>query len=241
MLSKTHAKLFFKLKKRPSFWSSLLNANNDLLYKIYTHPFNQQLLIGTLPSPIFGHYLRDDYYYLQQFSLVLQTLSKRSLNVNDDLANHLTYLAKDIISNEHEMQRMYSSKHYSDTSQLKTGSVILAYSKYLRQSVNDTVLPVALSSALPCFWIYKELGALQTDPVQLKENPYKEWIATYSTPEFITATKLLIETVDILGKQASLEVQIKMQEAFKKGVTFELEFLDEIWSHHIVKTQSLEA
>lgn len=87
MLSKTHAKLFFKLKKRPPFWSSLLNANNDLLYKIYTHPFNQQLLIGTLPSLIFGHYLRDDYYYLQQFSLVLQTLSKRSLNVNDDLGH----------------------------------------------------------------------------------------------------------------------------------------------------------
>ena len=100
-----HRALFFKQK--PSFLSDVLSDNKSNLKQIYNHRFNLQLFKGTLSPAVFGRYLRDDYYYLHQFSSVLQTLSNKTTKIHPDLARHMDYLAKDIINNELSMQHQY--------------------------------------------------------------------------------------------------------------------------------------
>ena len=226
--------LFFKQKKHPSFLPDVLSANKFKLKQIYYHPFNLQLFKGTLCPEIFGRYLRDDYYYLHQFSSVLQTLSQQTINLHPDLARHLDYLGKDIISNELNMQLQYK-EHLKNVSDIIPGHAISSYAAYLSKTATDSELSVALCAVLPCFWIYYQLGMIHKNSTS-NNNCYKKWIATYSSPDFIVATQHLVKTTTIIANQSPSELQLKMKEAFGIAAQFELDFFDEVWTHeHNIK------
>ncbi|MCL9683710.1 TenA family protein [Legionella maioricensis] len=218
---------FFKQKQNPPFWSDILYANRSNLKQIYKHPFNQQLFKGTLSPVIFGRYLRDDYYYLHEFSSVLQTLSQKSIKLHPDLASHLDYLGKDIISNELSMQQQYQ-EHLKNITAIIPGYTISSYTAYLSKTALHSELPVALSAVLPCFWIYYQLGMKLKNAALLNKNCYESWIEAYSSPEFIAATQHLATTVTSIAEQSTPEIQIKMKAAFRIAVQFELDFFDEV-------------
>ena len=218
--------LFFKQKKHPSFLSGVLSANKFKLKQIYYHPFNLQLFKGALCPEIFGYYLRDDYYYLHQFSSVLQTLSPKTINLYPDLARHLDYLGKDIISNELSMQQQYK-EHLKNVSDIIPGHTISSYTAYLSKTATDSELSVALCAVLPCFWVYYQLGMIHKNTTS-SNNCYKKWIDAYSSPDFITATRHLVKTTAIIANQSPFELQLKMNEAFGIAVQFELDFFNEV-------------
>lgn len=221
---------FFKQRPNPSFFPVLVNANTANLMQIYEHPFNVQLFNGSLPPISFGRYLRDDYFYLHHFSSALQVLSEKTINVNSALTEQLDYLAKDIVNNELSMQLKYKEHLYNITAHT-AGDSITAYADFLSKTVTHSELAVGLSAVLPCFWIYYQLGLINRYSQVLDSNPYTEWIETYSSKEFIEATQNLANTVSLLGERATPEIQGKMKEAFKIGVQFELDFIDEIYTY----------
>lgn len=220
--------LFFKYKRIPNFLSSMLTANRHNLHRIHHHPFNHQLFKGTLSPAVFGRYLRDDYFYLQRFSSVLQKLASNTININPGLAHHLDYMAKDIVHSELNMQLSYK-EHLMNISDHKPGRSISLYAEYLAKTVKYSAPPVALSAVWPCFGIYHKLGGMHKNSVHFNTNPYKQWIATYSSPDFITATQHLAKTLNTLGKQSTPQVQSQMKETFKIAVQFELDFFDEVF------------
>lgn len=220
--------LFFKTKQNPRYLPSLLTTNRNDLQLIYHHPFNQQLFNGTLPPEIFGRYLRDDYFYLNQFSSTIKQLAKHTIKINTDLARQLDYLANDIINNELNMQLQYN-EHLQNMTDYIPGPTIVAYTKYLSQTAGNSELSIALCSILPCFWIYHQLGIMHKNSIHLSGNPYKKWIATYSSPDFVTATQHLASTVNLLGEQAPSLIQSQMNDAFKEAVGFELDFFDSVY------------
>ena len=230
--------LFFKQKQNPHYLSSLLTANRNDLQLIYHHPFNQQLFNGTLQPELFGRYLRDDYFYLNQFSSTIKQLAKHTIKINTDLARQLDYLANDIINNELNMQLQYK-EHLQNITDYVPGPSIVAYTNYLSQTAGNSELSIALSSILPCFWIYHQLGIMHQNSVHLSSNPYKKWIATYSSPDFITATQHLASTVSLLGAQAPTQIQSQMNDAFKGSVRFELDFFDSVYDQE--RTLNLNA
>lgn len=222
-----HRALFFKQKQSSPFFSGILSTNRSNLKQIYNHPFNQQLFEGTLSPAVFGRYLRDDYYYLHQFSLVLQTLSQKTIKLHPALTRHLNYLATDIINNELSMQQQYE-EHLKNIADIIPGHAIASYTAYLLKASLHSELPVALSAVLPCFWIYYQLGMMHKNTTSLSNNPYEKWIAAYSSPDFIAATRHLAKTITSIAEQSTPEIQLKMKEAFRIGVQFELDFFDEV-------------
>lgn len=229
-----NSSFFFQRAQKKSFLLPLLDANKHNLQKIYNHPFNLQLFDGTLNALVFGQYLRDDYFYLHHFSSVLKTLSTRSNQFNPSLAHNLSYLAKNIIAGEQEMQLKYE-EYLNIPNDYNPGLAISSYVNFLTKNAEQAKLPAALSSVLPCFWIYCKLGSSPLKHNQLKFNPYKKWIATYSGSEFIEATQQLANTIDYLGRQSSSELQRELSVAFSKAVQYELEFFDESFYHHTNK------
>ena len=199
-------------------------AITDKLKSIYTHIFNQQLFDGTLNTHAFGKYLHDDYIYLHHYASTLKKLSTRITDSHPKLALHLTALSEGIVAGEQEMQEGYN-EYFQITPEEEPGAAISAYIKFLNHHAEESEIPVALCSILPCFWIYTELGAKELFPDQLTHNPYRDWIATYSGTEFVNATKMLAATVNQLAVQ---ELQGQMEKAFSEAVTFELEFFNEV-------------
>lgn len=221
------AKRFLFFKNPLPFKSLLLRSNKTNLRQIYNHPFNLQLFAGTLSPKVFGRYLRDDYFYLHRFSSVLQRLSERTAFIDPHLAKQLAYLGQDLIAGELKMQLQYR-EHLKDPGSIKPGAAISAYVDYLEMMLDKAPNVVTLSAILPCFLIYQELGMRYKKAHYSHQNPYKQWLATYSSPDFINTTQNLTATVTQHGNQSSFVLRLRMQEAFKQAIQFELDFFDEV-------------
>lgn len=223
-----HCSLFNK--PRHFIWRNLVNSHKSDLNKIYTHPFNQCLLNGTLKPSIFGEYLRDDFIYLNHFSKILARLATRTQLVSPDLAHQLNLLSTDIIGSERDMHKHYKIYIGDHNAMLKPGKSISDYVDYLYQTTDTAKIPIALSSILPCFWIYYQLGLIHQRQKVIQDNPYAEWIATYSGNDFTRATRTLVSTLEQLEDMSSPEMQLLIEQSFGTSVRFELDFFEEIWT-----------
>ena len=230
MLRFKHCLSLYDEKDRRTFVSALLATNRVNLQLIYQHQFNKQLFAGTLDQLVFGRYLRDDFLYLREFSTAINNIAKRTSTINPELSKQLSILADDVITNEQDMQLKYAT-HFSSHPNHQMGTTITKYSKYLLDSSIHAHIPYALCSILPCFWIYYQLGAMNWNNPVIKDNPYHEWIATYSSPAFIKVTKELAATIQLIATESDNNERVKMGEYFSRSVEFELDFFSEIYPH----------
>lgn len=220
-----HSVRFFHTLTKVSFLTAFLQSQPIAtdLNKIYHHPFNRELFAGTLKADIFGRYLRDDHYYLQHYAKVLKKLSCKISHQNPELAKQLDYMATEIITGEQEMQEQYH-QYFNPEISYKSGETISSYVEFLTLTVDTAPTPVALSSILPCFWIYYQLGLMPSS----ENNPYKQWIETYSSPKFVEATLQLTKTINQLAEQATPQMQIEIKKVISEATRYELKFFNEV-------------
>lgn len=219
---------FFYQKSKTDFLSLLLASNQHDLNSIYTHPFNMELFSGSLKPDIFGRYLRDDFYYLQRFSFGLNNLSGRILPLYPELAKQLSFLANDIVDNEQNMQQQYS-EHLDNIELHIPGRTIKDYADYLNEPISEYDALVELIKYYPCFYVYAELGLKLEEYCSLEDNPYKKWILTYASPDFVNATHEFAKTINQAAALASESLRFKMNDAYKCSVQFERKFIHSIY------------
>lgn len=231
MFSITRLPLLFIKKAQPSFRHRLQAANEKTLQNIYKHPFNQQLFNETLEPEDFGRYLRDDYWYLSNFSRCLHLLAGRIRITSPDLSQHLAYLASDIIAGEQDMLEKYG-EHLKQ--RIIPGRAIRNYVDYLNTMVQIPHVGVALSSIEPCFTsyigtsdYYRSCGLVR----DLDSHRYGQWIGTYEHQSFRDAGRILAQSIDLIGEASSEDVQVQMIHAFKTALSHEEAFFDEVSSH----------
>lgn len=220
---------FFPKLQKVNFVSTLLSspAVTQNLKKIHAHSFNQQLFAGTLNPKVFGKYLHDDYIYLHHYALTLELIAARSAKTHPKLAKHLSSLHQDIIAGEKAMQEQYAH-YFSHQPESQPGTAISAYINFLNKHVTEPELSVTLCSILACFWIYYELGTSQLAAQPVVNNPYQEWIKTYSSAEFTEATLTLAESINTLATTSDSATLMKMRSTFSQAVELELQFFDEV-------------
>jgi len=90
---------------------------------------------------------------------------------------------------------------------------------------------VAAAVALPCFWIYAEVGpelaasakqVLEADPA----HPYVQWVSAYGSAEFQTSAAAARDVVDRAGAAATDVQPAAMVTAFTVAMRYELMFWD---------------
>ncbi|MFT4058300.1 MAG: TenA family protein [Legionella sp.] len=214
-------------KLAPGFIGTLRKTEpvEKQLKLIVKHQFNKELFDGTLNPIVFGDYLHDDYIYLHHYALALQKIEKSLKKTYPSLAELLYHLATDILDNEKNMQKEYD-KYFTYSEASKPQAAITNYIHFINTHINSP-LPVALCSILPCFMIYYQLGILGNQQ-KVENNPYQNWINTYSSPEFSQATHALIDVINELAQKTNAEVLEQMRNAFVQAVTLELQFFDEV-------------
>lgn len=230
MFKLNHSFLFFNQgAQKTQFLPSMLRANRLTFHRTIQHPLNIELFKGTLSSEIFGRYLRDDYFYLHHFPQALNRLSAKTVNINPDLTTLLRYMAKDIIDGEVRMQEKYI-EHLKYIEYFTPGPAISSYVAFLSDITSHAEVAEGLCAILPCFKIYHDLGQMHIDSPYLHNNPYKEWIRTYSSPDFIRVTQQLCEEINSLGNKATPEQQARMRNVFSIAAQHELDFFDEAYN-----------
>jgi len=217
----------------------MLKDSSSILTQIYKHPFNQQLQAGHLSAEVFKYYLEQDALYLSDFSSALSITAGRFENryhtqqfrglaqyiQSSEYKVHLNYLGKYTRRNQH-------CSFFTDKALLAEKIPEIArYTEYLLDTATTAPIEIAVASLVPCFWIYRELGKRMQPQALNLNNPYRNWIASYSSRSFIASTASIVQTADDLAAGLINPCQREaMSVACLNSAKFELGFFDAVLS-----------
>lgn len=206
-------------------WSEQAWGSIEPIYqKILELPFNQELTAGTLDKERFKFYMAQDAYYLGEFGKALSTISSRLQDLNQVLA--YSQFATGAIVVERALHESYF-KTLGIPDEVKPSPTCLLYTNYLLSKSAFANVEVAAAAVLPCFWIYKEVGDhIYAQQSAVRDNPYKNWIDTYSGEEFAQSVMQAIQITNQLASEASDKLQEEMLEAFQMATRLEWMFWD---------------
>ena len=210
-------------------FTQLLEKSAHILRQIPSHAVNIQLYQGTLPQKAFRFYVEQDELYLRDFGFVLKKTANRFTNLH--YKEQFTQFSENTIETERKLLKKYLGPPLSFFNSDKTRQkipVISAYTEHLSQTAQNASLEEAVASLIPCFWIYNELGKQMNSDCS-PNNPYRAWIASYSSNQFSSSTQTIIEISNELNGVISCPLQQeKINQAFLKSAEFELQFFDAI-------------
>lgn len=204
-------------------------------------PFIAQLDDGTLSEAHFAYYLTQDAQYLNGYSRALARAS--ALAPTEQEQAFWAEGARVCLEVEAELHRTWLSRHpvrahdaagaggvEGGAGGAVPGPVTKAYVDHLLAASASGSYAVLAAAALPCYWIYADVGASlharhasRPDP---GAHPYGEWIGTYADERFAEATRRAIAFTDAAGRRASAAEREAMREAFAASAVYEREFFD---------------
>jgi thiaminase/transcriptional activator TenA len=202
------------------FSTHLWESTKEIYDKIISLPFNQELMKGTLSMDRFIFYIRQDSLYLIDYCRVLSVIASK-LDNPDRMLQFLKF-AEDSILVEKAMHEKFLSEN-KEEKEIQKSPACFSYTNFLLATSAFRSTEEAVASVLPCFWIYREVG----DHIYknaVPDNPYREWIDTYSAEEFRKATDTAIEITDEIAGMANELTRSKMTEVFKTSVRLEYIF-----------------
>lgn len=188
---------------------------------IVKHPFNQELMQGTLDTKKFNYYIEQDLYFLSDYVRVLNLIASRCVDkAHQEL--FMSFARTTWVGEKTSIEDLFSSPgDYQPLGKRTLAGV--AYTNYLIRVAAIDPLEVAIAACLPCPWVYWEL-AKQMMSGTVANNPYQKWITLYASPEFATSVLPLIDVVNALAKAASPSLRAHMLDAFSQSALLEWHF-----------------
>lgn len=195
-----------------------------LYEKITSHPFNQELMDGSLSLDRFTYYIGQDAHYLMEFGRALALIAGRMENPDYMLA--FSRFATGAIVVERALHSGYFKSFGVEATPDPSPTTNL-YTQFLLTKASLSSVEEAVAAVLPCFWIYKKVGDfIYSNQISGRENPYQEWINTYAGEEFAESVKEALAICDALAEQASPNLREKMYQAFEMATKLEWMFWD---------------
>lgn len=193
--------------------------------------FLRRLGDGTLPLEVFRTYMEQDSLYLAGYAKALAILASKSpdpqtagfwANSSATAATVESALHGDLLNGGQLPPR---------EGEPEPSPACLGYVSYLTAVAATESYAVGAAAALPCFWIYAEVGrALAASAAQVlaadPNHPYAQWVTTYDAPEFQESASRARELVDEAAAHAGERERAAMATAFTVATRFELLFWD---------------
>ncbi len=199
-------------------------ATGDL-EAIYALDFVRGLADGSLPEHEFAYYLAQDAIYLNGYSRVLA----RAAAIAPTEAEQLFWArsAQTCLEVESELHRSWLSTRPTDST---LGPVTKSYVDHLLAASVSGSYGVLVAAALPCFWLYAEVGSTLHREFLAGgapgEHPYADWLRTYADEDFAAATRQAIAYTDTAARRASESEREAMALAFRQSSRYEVDFFD---------------
>lgn len=195
---------------------------------ILKHGFVNELMAGSLPTPMFQYYIQQDALYLADFSRALNQLAARSVSTDDVL--QFTQFAQNAILVERVLHETYFSIYTIEPTSTKMPACF-AYTNYLLATTSLQSVAVGAAAVLPCFWIYRQVGKYIYQRA-IQENPYRAWIDTYAGEAFDESVNKMLTITDRLAEMAGPTEQKLMQDAFRTSSQLEWYFWNDAYTQN---------
>ncbi|MGY1630687.1 TenA family protein [Geodermatophilus sp. SYSU D01186] len=188
--------------------------------------FLAELGSGTLPPATFRHYLEQDTLYLAEYARALTLLAARA--PDSAAAAFWATSAATTATVERQLHADLLAAELRPADRPDGDPVpsptCLAYVSYLVAAAATAPYAVGAAAALPCYWVYADVGArLARTAALVPGHPYLRWVAAYDSPAFQDAAREARALVDAAAL-ASPGAEPAMLRAFTVATRYELEF-----------------
>ncbi|WP_082982963.1 TenA family protein [Mycobacterium sp. 1423905.2] len=199
-----------------SLSDSLWRRNQDIARAALQHPFVQGIASGELVRAKFAHYVGQDAAYLDAYCRAYALALAKSPD-RDGLMVFKELL--DAASDELRLHQGYAARWGVDLYPAPDPATS-AYTNFLLAVAALEPVGHIAAAMTPCMRLYAHLGqqlATNTKP----ESLYREWVMTYSSPEFEALVRRLEELLDRYGGD-----QDRLISLYRQAMEFELRFFD---------------
>ena len=211
------------------FADTLKQHSIDKWQEILSHRFVMELSSEILPLNKFVFYIRQDHYFLGEFSKFLHS-AKQKTNDNK-LKEWLDRLYLNTFNFEREMQRQLldvlgvSLNYPSNTAnhELFPCRTTLNYTSYLMNTSSNGTFSDIVSVMAPCPWTYLEI-AQKLSKIPIGNEAYRKWAQFYSSTESNRQVTEIKEILDRLSEKVDEESKAKMKDHFASACRYEYLF-----------------
>ncbi|WP_313188948.1 thiaminase II [Sphingobacterium sp.] len=200
-------------------------AIQPIYQEILKMPFIEELKNGTLPLEKFQFYMLQDAKYLEHYGRALAALGSKA--EDNEMALDFFEFGKNALIVERALHEAYFKQFKLEPNQeITIEPVCHHYIHFLKSTVAYDPIEVATAAILPCFWIYKEVGDHIYQNQNTENNPYKNWIETYSGEEFAEGVKKALQYSNYMAENSTDKGRKAMLEAFIAASRLEFNFWD---------------
>ena len=196
----------------------LWERNYNLASLSLNTKFVQGIKNGDLPKTKFQEYLAQDYFFLESFARAYGLAVSKSRNKKNikTLSVLLSGVSEELILHE-----TYAKEWDIDLTTNLIGPATKKYTDFLEEvSLNLSLIEI-MSAMTPCMRLYSWLGKKLLN--MISDNPYKEWILTYSDESFDNLAKSLENLIDEYDESYDID-QINF--LYKRAMELELDFFN---------------
>jgi len=196
----------------------LWESNSELAQLSLNTKFVQGLKTGKLPRNIFKEYLAQDYFFLESFAKAYRLAVSKSQdkNVIKSLSRLLVGVSEELILHE-----TYAKEWDIDLSTNYIKPATENYTDFL-DDVSKKLSAVEIMFAMtPCMRLYSWIGKNLSE--KILNNPYSNWIITYSDESFDDLAKSLEEIIDNYQEPYNVN---SANDLYKKAMKLELDFFN---------------
>jgi thiaminase/transcriptional activator TenA len=196
----------------------LWESNYDLALLSLNTKFVQGIKKGDLPKTKFQEYLAQDYFFLESFAHAygLAVSKSRNEKITKTLSVLLSGVSEELILHE-----TYAKEWDIDLTTNLIGPATKKYTDFLEEiSLNLSLIEI-MSAMTPCMRLYSWLGKKLLN--MISDNPYKEWISTYSDESFDNLAKSLENLIDEYDEDYDID---QVNFLYKRAMELELDFFN---------------
>ena len=194
----------------------LWKDNFYLAEKSLQTKFVQNLKTGKLPKEKFKLYVAQDAFFLECFARAygLAVSKAKDKNMIKILSQLLIGVSEELVLHD-----SYAQKWGINLDKNSIEPVTKNYTDFLNDVSQKNNLVEIMCAMAPCMRLYAWIGKSIAN--EYKNNPYKEWIGTYSDKSFEKLAETLENLIDCSNKNYEMK---NLNYFYKKAMELEYEF-----------------
>lgn len=181
--------------------------------------FVRGLADGSLARDAFRRYVAQDAFFLKAFFSAYAVAAARTAD-RIDVARRLHALMQGVLD-ELELHRAYAERLDIDLESVTPNTAATGYTDFLARTAWHAEAGEILAAMTPCMRLYAWLGQ-RLEAGDHTENPYRDWIETYASPDF---EGLAAELEGLLDDLAA-GMPERAGEAYAEAMRHELAFFE---------------
>ncbi len=193
----------------------LWESNLDLARACLEHPFVRGLADGSLAPGAFKRYVAQDAFFLRSFLRAYCVAAARCTEKPDQVTVFHRLIGGAL--EELELHASYAKSLSIDLDRVRPRPATKAYTDFLERTAWTSGAAEVVSAMTPCMRLYAFLG--QSLGPAARDNPYRNWIATYSSDEFEALAAELETLLDETGEDTPA-----IRRAYRYAMSCELDF-----------------